>query len=1163
MGYSGGPGAPNKAKLEANVPALEAMQRELSSRRAAQLLSPVYRSLMEGTSPLAQAMRADRDIALQYVDENGRPIYYSIDNVNAAATIGTNKVRPGGSSPYNMSGSLTSSTELGIWDAGSALTTHQELTGRIVLGDGAASHWHSTHVAGTMIATGVDANAKGMSYAATGMRSYEWTNDSAEMAAAAAAGMYTSNHSYGNILGWFFDGTYGWMWFGDINVSTTEDYNFGRYSQIAVDYDNVAYNAPQYLICKAAGNDRNNTGPAPGTTHWHWSSVAGAWLSSTDTHPSDAQSGGFDTMDAPANAKNILTVGAVNDIPAGYVNPASVVMSTFSSWGPTDDGRIKPDVVGNGVGLYSCENSSNIAYTTADGTSMATPNVSGSINLLTQAWMYWGGWDLIADETPAPRSATIKAIVIATADEAGASNGPDYSNGWGLMNTERAMDVIAHNAVLGFNAAFPALGPMGAGETNLPQNTVDSYYFYVDSPARTPKITVAWTDPAGAVSSNTVDPTTSRLVNDLDIRMVRVSDNATVSPWVLNPALPGNAATQGDNTRDNVEKINMYSTQPAKFKLTVAHKGASLVGGSQNYSLAWHDIEPVQPPQPTVGSVLSVDSHPFAAPAAWTRDNTSSGYYLTSLKAFTVTAIGIKADLFRKQTLTVNIYASNNQVRGALLASASATVYHPGDVYQYVPINFTFQDCTEYDVNVSWGEVRQLPGFIEGTVKPFDLAGTFRILNGEYNGNAGDGAFVRLSFIGSAPSPGLVTDLDPAQGTPLLNAGGIFDSNQGRGIYIRANQTVALNTFGMEVNHVAGQRLTANLYAAVGTTRGALLATGFIVVPGSGLQWHDVPINYVLEEGKEYDLEMFVGDTILWHWWNEPLPTQPYIKGPIQVVNGELDGDATNTAIPHFRVKYDVGVAADAREITRPFLGNSTGLSGGSFAFGHYINAIKDQHLSSVGWMADIPLGQTITVNVYNATGTTRGGLIASGSLTSNGPGMRWHDVPVAAFLNGGNAYDVEVDWLATSPTFEYWVNPVIPQPWTAYGILQVVVGEFGGTPDPSNEFIEMRLNSCLGEAATDAPPARGTPAFTLHAPYPNPTSGTATIDFTLDKESHVSIDMYDVAGRRVATLINNASRPAGLGSVTLDTRSIPSGIYFLKLQAERKSVTRKITIMH
>ena len=1164
MGLGSGTATNDKLKLETDVPALEAMQREIARRRLMQAQSSAYRALAEGTSPVAEALRANPDIALQYVDENGVPVYYSIHNVVAAATIRTNRVHPGGGSLYSMNGSLTTSNELGVWDAGSALTTHQELSPRVVLGDGAGSHIHSTHVAGTMIAGGVDPLAKGMSFAAGGIRSYEWTNDAIEMAAAAAAGMYTSNHSYGLICGWFFDAGNGWMWFGDVNVSTTEDYRFGQYNQGAVDWDNVAYNAPQYLICKSAGNDRNNNGPAPGSNHWHWSSAVANWVFANDIHPIDGQAGGWDTVDPQSTAKNILTVGAVNDIPGGYLNPASVVMSAFSGWGPTDDGRIKPDVVANGIGLWSSSNANNAAYVSFDGTSMATPNVSGSINLLTQAYMYWGGWAGIGDETPAPRSATIKAIVINTADEAGGANGPDYSNGWGLMNTERAMDTIAHNIATGFDENFPLLGPMGAGETNLPQNTSNTFYFNVDSPLRAPRITVAWTDPAGVVSTNTVDPATARLRNDLDIRLVKIG-GGTYFPWALNPAAPGAAATQADNARDNVEKISYTSLPVGDYQMTVTHKGASLVNASQNYSLAWHDIEPIQPPQPTPGSILSVDSHPTGPVKAWTRDNTSSGYYLQALKAFNVTAIGIKADLLQRQTLTVNIYASANQVRGALLATASATVYHPGEVYQYVPINFTFQDCQEYDVSVVWGEVRQLPGFQESGVlpAPFDLDGTFRILNGEYAGNAGDVAFVRLSFIGSAVDPGIAADLDPAQGTPLLNAGGGPDSNQGRGFYFRANQTVALNSFGMEVNHTAGQRLTANLYAATGTTRGALLATGFIIVPGAGLQWHDVPLNYVLEEGEEYDLEMRVGDTTLWHWWSENVLTRPYIKGPIQVFDGELNGDASNSAMPHFRVKFDPGVAANPYEITRPFLGTMTGVTTGGYTFGHYITAIKDQHLTSVGWMANIPLGQTIIVNVYDAVGTVRGGLIATGSLTSNGPGMRWHDVPVAAFLNGGNNYDVEIDWSATATTFEFWTDPVIPQPWTAYGILKVVVGEFGGVPDALDEFVEMRLNSCLGEAATDVPPTRQTPAFVLHAPYPNPTTGSATIDFTLEKESKVSLDMYDVAGRRVARLLDNASRPAGLGSVYFDTRNLPSGIYFVKLQADRKTLTKKLTIMH
>ena len=103
MGADTGP-SPDEPKLEADMPALEAMQRELARRTRAADCSPrVYCSLAEGSQPLPQAMRADRNIALQYIDENGRPVYYTIQNVNAAATIGTNQGQPGRKlSVYNM-----------------------------------------------------------------------------------------------------------------------------------------------------------------------------------------------------------------------------------------------------------------------------------------------------------------------------------------------------------------------------------------------------------------------------------------------------------------------------------------------------------------------------------------------------------------------------------------------------------------------------------------------------------------------------------------------------------------------------------------------------------------------------------------------------------------------------------------------------------------------------------------------------------------------------------------------------------------------------------------------------------------------------------------------------------------------------------------------------
>ena len=80
-----------------------------------------------------------------------------------------------------------------VWDGGGVLTTHQEFGGRVTQIDSPGStHYHSTHVAGTMVAGGVDSLATGMSYVAS-LMAYDWDFDDAEMAAAAANGLNVSN----------------------------------------------------------------------------------------------------------------------------------------------------------------------------------------------------------------------------------------------------------------------------------------------------------------------------------------------------------------------------------------------------------------------------------------------------------------------------------------------------------------------------------------------------------------------------------------------------------------------------------------------------------------------------------------------------------------------------------------------------------------------------------------------------------------------------------------------------------------------------------------------------------------------------------------------------------------------------------------------------------
>ena len=84
-----------------------------------------------------------------------------------------------------------------------------------------------------------------------------------------------------------------------------------------------------------------------------------------------------------SNSKNGITSAAVEGV-SNYTGPGDVVMSTFSNWGPTDDGRIKPDISSQGVDVSSTSNGSNTAYSNSNGTSMSAPAITGLLMLLQQ-----------------------------------------------------------------------------------------------------------------------------------------------------------------------------------------------------------------------------------------------------------------------------------------------------------------------------------------------------------------------------------------------------------------------------------------------------------------------------------------------------------------------------------------------------------------------------------------------------------------------------------------------------------------------------------------------------------------------------------------------------------------------------------------------------------
>lgn len=525
----------------------------------------------------------------------GQPVYFITQNASAAISTGANLLA---SAPYSLDGL---NWTVGVWDGGAVRATHLEFGGRVTVKDGSSPIDHSTHVGGTIAASGASPSAKGMA-SSVKIDSYEWTNDKSELTSRGAtypgeAGMiYLSNHSYGQTSGWAYTGSLSpmWTWYGNGTSSTGVESDFGKYDTYARDSDSLAYGAPYLLMFRAAGNDRVDN-PSSGQSVALSPSAITTVSYDPATHPpgDNYYRNGFDTIASDAVAKNVITIGAVGDaVNGGSRSLAGAYMTSFSSWGPTDDGRIKPDVVGNGDSLFSCYGGSDGAYGYFSGTSMATPNSTGSAALLVQ---------LVDRLFPghAFRASTLKALLIHTADDLGTS-GPDYQNGWGLVNVKAAADLVSD-----FHA-HPETGRIAEGRvTSTVSSTTQILVWDGVSPIRA---TLCWTDPASTATS-TGDLRTSRLVNDLDLKVI--DPQGTVhQPFVMpfvgdwTSAAFSAAATKGRNATDNVEQVLLtVPSLPGAYSVVVSSTG-TLTNSAQTYSLILSGgAIPNSSPAPTITAI--------------------------------------------------------------------------------------------------------------------------------------------------------------------------------------------------------------------------------------------------------------------------------------------------------------------------------------------------------------------------------------------------------------------------------------------------------------------------------------------------------------------------------------------------------------------------------
>ena len=448
----------------------------------------------------------------------------------------------------------------------------------------------------------------------------------------------------------------------------------GDYNSDGVNTDTFVWNNRDMVITFSAGNegiDANGDGVidndsigSPGTSK-NVITVGASENLRPDNFPCDPGLT-YTTCASQSGLNVIATYGTSwpSDYPANPINsdPAagnSNQMAAFSSRGPTDDGRIKPDVVAPGTWILSTysdlyqqgydasANPQNGAYQYdgwgypydpyykyMGGTSMSNPLTAGGAAVVKDYFSKAFGINATA--------ALVKATLINTAVDILDENNdgvndndfpiPNNHEGWGRINLDAATD-----------------GTLQFAEEGTGLSTGGNAVFQVTTTGGPLKVTVVWTD------YPSTDTATVNLVNDLDLTVSGPSGtfrgNVFSSGW---------SATGGSaDRRNNVE--NVYIQTPAAGTYTITINGFNIPNGPQKYALVVDGGTLGTGPTPTPGPTNTPTNTPTATftPTATNTPapSTSTGYLAPSANAAVTSSAG---DNNGYQTNPTNAYNDNS-----------------------------------------------------------------------------------------------------------------------------------------------------------------------------------------------------------------------------------------------------------------------------------------------------------------------------------------------------------------------------------------------------------------------------------------------------------------------------------------------------------------------
>jgi len=428
-------------------------------------------------------------------------------------------------------------------DTGDTNTMHPDVKGRVTgflpygsIADGSDGYGHGTHAAGIVAGNGATGETDpdtgalyGLGVASgadlfierifddTASEANPFPSDETLTRDAIRRGAHIGSNSWGN------------------DVQGEYDTDASQFDELVRDADSVTPGDQPYILVFSAGN----AGP------------------------------GSETLDSPASAKNVIAVGACENVPGtlaltyGLYADDADTMADFSSRGPCEDGRVKPDVVAPGTWIASMASSSApdeaaIAWTAIDqyyvymgGTSMSGPHAAGAAACFVQFYRTFH-----TNATPSP--ALVKAALINSATELDQSNGgpgfiPNNDEGWGRVTLTNIIQT---------NFATTSRSFEYVDQTDLLTNgELYVHHSLIKSSDEPLKITLAYTDLPGFPGA------IPALVNDLDLEVI--APDGTLyrgNQFVGGESLPNAAAADSLN---NVEAVHLVSPVPGDYQIRV------------------------------------------------------------------------------------------------------------------------------------------------------------------------------------------------------------------------------------------------------------------------------------------------------------------------------------------------------------------------------------------------------------------------------------------------------------------------------------------------------------------------------------------------------------------------------------------------------------------